>query len=87
VASAESLCERAHVWARQGRYREAEAAYREAVRTDPGRVRAYLGLGLVLRRQRRSAEAEAVFKQAILLKPDGVSAHLELGAALFEQTR
>ena len=83
----ESLCERAHIWVRQGRYLEAEAAYREAVRVDPGRLSAYLGLGLVLRRQRRSVEAEAVFKQAILLQPRGVSAHLELGGALFEQTR
>src|SRR5437870_13137479 len=82
VAEAESICERAQVWARQGRYREAEAAYREAIRTDPGRLRAYLGLGLVLRRQRQSVEAEAVFKQAILLNPAGVSAHLELGGAL-----
>ena len=40
MANAESLCERAHVWVRQGRYREAEAAYREAVRNDPGRLRA-----------------------------------------------
>ena len=82
MAEGESLCERAHVWARHGRYCEAEVAYREAVRTDPGRLRAYLGLGLVLRRQRRSAEAETAFKQAILLKPDGVSAHLEPGGAL-----
>ena len=87
MADVESLCDRAHAWARQGRYREAEAAYREAARIDPGRLKAYLGLGLVLRRQRRPAEAEAIFKHAILLKPDGVSAHVELGGALFEQTR
>ena len=87
VADSESLCNQAQAWARQGRYPEAEAAYREAVLTEPDRLKAYLGLGLVLRRQRRSAEAEAVFKHAILLKPDGVSAHMELGGALFEQGR
>src|SRR5258708_1227560 len=62
-------------------------AYREAAGLDPGRVKAYLGLGLVLRRQRRSPEAEAIFRQAILLNPQGASAHVELGGALFEQAR
>ena len=87
MADSEFLCNQAQAWARQGRYPEAEAGYREAIRTEPDRLKAYLGLGLVLRRQRRSAEAEAVFKHAILLKPDGVSAHMELGGALFEQGR
>src|SRR5206468_12559579 len=84
VADAEALCDLAHTWARHGRYREAENAYREAARLDPGRLKAYLGLGLVLRRQRRSAEAEAIFRQAILLSPQAGTAHLELGGALFE---
>ena len=48
MADSESLCNRAHAWASQGRYHEAESVYREAVRLDPGRVKAYLGLGLVL---------------------------------------
>ena len=53
-------CERARAWLRQGRYREAELAYREAIGLRPDDVKLRLDLALVLRRQRRSADAEAV---------------------------
>src|SRR2546426_10425723 len=80
-----ALWERARRWASQGRYDDAEAAYREALRLAPDDVRARLGLGLCLRRQRRPADAEAVLREAVLLQPGSASIHAELGGALFEQ--
>ena len=77
--------ERARRWASQGRYGDAETAYREALRLVPDDVRVRLGLGLCLRRQRRPADAEAVLREAVLLQPGSASVHAELGGALFEQ--
>src|SRR3989442_4683171 len=82
-----ALWERARRWASQGRYDDAEAAYREALRLAPDDVRARLGLGLCLRRQRRPADAEAVLREAVLLQPGSASIHAELGGALFEQRK
>src|SRR5206468_217506 len=56
---------RAQRWASRGRYGEAEAAYREALRLAPDDVPARLGLGLCLRRQRRPADAVAVLREAL----------------------
>src|SRR3989441_13166541 len=80
-----ALWERARRWASQGRYDDAEAAYRDALRLVPDDVRARLGLGLCLRRQRRPADAEAVLREAVLLQPGSASIHAELGGALLEQ--
>jgi len=76
---------RAQRWASRGRYGEAEAAYREALRLAPDDVPARLGLGLCLRRQRRPADAVAVLREAVRLQPGSASAHAELGGAFFEQ--
>src|SRR2546426_4422053 len=70
-----ALWERARRWASQGRYDDAEAAYREALRLAPDDVRARLGLGLCLRRQRRPADAEAVLREAVLLQPGRSEEH------------
>src|SRR5437762_14360766 len=83
----QGLCARAQRWTSRGRYGEAEAAYREALRMAPDDVRARLGLGLCLRRQRRPADAEAVLREAVLLQPGSASIHAELGGALFEQRK
>src|SRR5712691_7408599 len=80
-------CERARAWLRQGRYREAELAYREAIGLRPDDVKLRLDLALVLRRQRRSADAEAILRDVVALRPDLASAHAELGAVLFELGR
>src|SRR2546428_8208976 len=82
-----ALWERARRWASQGRYDDAEAAYREALRLAPDDVRARLSLGLCLRRQRRPADAEAVLREAVLLQPGSASIHAELGGAPFEQRK
>src|SRR2546428_11017917 len=78
-----ALWERARRWASQGRYDDAEAAYREALRLAPDDVRARLSLGLCLRRQRRPADAEAVLREAVLLQPGSASIHAELGGGVF----
>src|SRR5216117_4560664 len=83
----QGLCARAQRWTSRGRYGEAEAAYREALRMAPDDVPARLGLGLCLRRQRRPADAEAVLREAVRLQPGSASAHAELGGALFEQAK
>ena len=76
---------RAQRWASRGRYGEAEAAYREALRLAPDDVPARLGLGLCLRRQRRPGDAVEVLREAVRLQPGSASAQAELGGAFFEQ--
>ncbi|MFA5374015.1 MAG: tetratricopeptide repeat protein, partial [Candidatus Omnitrophota bacterium] len=56
-------------WAyeRQGRYPDAEAAFKEAIEADPGNALAYLQLGWFYRAQGKFTEAEGLFKKAIKL--------------------
>lgn len=70
-----------------GRFPQAEAAYREAVRLDPGYAEAWSNLGLVLQAQRRLADAESCQQQALRLAPDYPEAHNNLGLAQYEQGR
>src|SRR5256885_8595341 len=83
----QGLYARAQHWASHGRYGEAEAAYREALRMAPDDVPARLGLGLCLRRLRRPADAEAILREAVRLEPRSASVRAELGGTLFEQSR
>ena len=64
----EWCCRRAGAWTRQGRYADAEAAYREAIELRPEEVKVHLDLALVLRRLRRSADAEHVLRGAVKLQ-------------------
>src|SRR2546425_11783669 len=80
----QGLGPRAQRCASRGRYGEAEAAYRDALRIAPDDVPARLGLGLCLRRQRRPADAEAVLREAVRLPPRSASAPPALGGVLFE---
>jgi Flp pilus assembly protein TadD len=52
-----------------GRTREAEAAFREATRLDPGLAVAHNNLGVALRQLKRYREAEAAYREAIRLDP------------------
>src|SRR2546422_10517094 len=83
----QGLYARAQHWASHGRYGEAEAAYREALRMAPDDVPARLGLGLCLRRQRRPADAQAVLREAGRLPPRRAPAHPELGGAPFQHAQ
>lgn len=71
----------------QGDHAGAEAAYREAIRADPGHSAAHSGLGLVLVDQEKPAEAEAAFREAIGCDPGNPDAHRGLGCVLWEAQR
>jgi tetratricopeptide (TPR) repeat protein len=70
-----------------GRPKEAEAAFREAIRLRPDYPEAHVNLGISLDRQGRHREAEAAYREAIRLKGDLAEAHLNLGSALNSQGR
>jgi len=53
-----------------GRYSEALAAYRQAIRLDPNQFVYYNGKGSALRSLKRYSEALVAFEQSIRLSPD-----------------
>jgi tetratricopeptide (TPR) repeat protein len=55
----------------------AEAAYREALATEPTRVAPVVGLARVLRKTGRAAEAEPMLQKAIESAPGAVDAYME----------
>jgi tetratricopeptide (TPR) repeat protein/tRNA A-37 threonylcarbamoyl transferase component Bud32 len=71
----------------QGRVKEAEAAYREAIRLKADYAQAHGNLGLALGGQGRAREAEAAMREAIRLAPDLAQAHDNLGTLLRGQGR
>jgi Flp pilus assembly protein TadD len=72
---------------RQGRFKEAEAAYREAVCFLPDNPTVHVNLGVTLGAQGRFEEAEAAYREALRLDTDNAVAHWNLGGALQEQGR
>src|SRR5262249_19658895 len=70
-----------------GRYEEAEAAYREALRLRPDDPEAHYNLGAALSRQGRDKEAQAAYREALRLRLHYPQAHCNLGHALCEQGR
>lgn len=71
-------------WQALGDPKEAEAAYREALRLEP-HAGALNNLGIVLMAQRRFEEAAASYEEALRLRPDYAEAHSNLGISLMEQ--
>jgi Flp pilus assembly protein TadD len=68
------------VLSKQGRYPEAEAAFRQAIQKDPNDVKAYSNLGNLLSGDpERYAEAEAAYRQAIEKDPYDVKTYSDLG--------
>jgi serine/threonine-protein kinase len=65
-----------------GRDRDAEAAYRTAIRLQPNLPEFHIGLGVALYSQGRMKEAELAFRQAIQFRHDYAIGHLNLGTAL-----
>src|SRR6266705_3300568 len=64
----------------QKQYREAEAAYRQAIKLDPyNAADAYYALGLTYRDSRQFDDEIQAYKHAIRLKPDYLSAYDRLG--------
>jgi tetratricopeptide (TPR) repeat protein len=70
----------------QGRLREAEAAYREALRLDPRDAASLNNLGMALGDQRRLPEAEETFRRLLQIKADART-YNNLGAILLMQRR
>jgi tetratricopeptide (TPR) repeat protein len=77
--------ERANELRDGGRLDEAAAAYREAIRIDPGFAEARNNLGSVLGRQGRAAEAVEEISKAIEIAPDLSAAHNNLAIVLAMQ--
>ena len=66
----------------EGRYVEAEAAYRAAIEVSPDLADAHARLGDLMARQGRWREAEAGYREVLRRQPDDVRARLALGAVL-----
>ena len=77
----------ADAFRKRGRYADAEAAYRQAIRLAPGNAGAHHGLGRVLDELRRYPEAEAAYRQAIRLAPDYAGAQQSLAELLRAQRK
>ena len=67
----EAWFNRALVYEDQGRFEEAEACYREAVRVEPEFGYAYNNLGYLLMEQSRLAEADSVLRAGRVAIPVG----------------
>ena len=71
----------------QGRLKEAEESFRQAITVKPDAAAAHYNLGNTPKKQGRLEEAEASYTQAITLKPDYAEAHYNLGNTLKELGR
>jgi tetratricopeptide (TPR) repeat protein len=72
---------------REGKLTEAENAFREAIRRDPGHAGAHGNLGVALAQERKLPEAEAAFRLAIRLNPVNVTMYVNLATCLAQQGR
>ena len=71
---------------REGRYREAEAEFREAASKNPSSPTVHNNLGLAAMELGRAKDAEASFRRALQLDPNYVNAHINL-AVLYDRAR
>lgn len=71
----------------QFRYREAEAAAREALALDPDLMQAHSNLAQTLQAQGRLAEAEEAMRHAIALAPENATLYANLGNILQDADR
>jgi len=70
-----------------GQGREAEQAYREAVRSDPKNPEVYDGLGVALMMQRKFSECIEPFDRAVKLSPERALYRIHRGMALTQLGR
>jgi len=75
------------LYARTGKYDEAEAAYLEALRINPKNVRALTGLSDVYRLLQRPDEAEQTLLSAVGLEPGNWAVYNHLGYFYYRQGR
>jgi serine/threonine-protein kinase len=69
----------------QGKFTEAEAACREAIRLKHDMYQAHTNLGNALIGQGKHQEGEKAYRQAIALKPNDAVAHYNLGILMKKQ--
>lgn len=68
-----------------GKLREAENCYREAITLNPGNADAFVSLGSILSQQGLIKDAETCFNKAILLSPTNALAQYYLGGVLLKK--
>src|SRR5947209_12418614 len=68
----------------QGKYGDAEVAWRSIVRAKPGDAEAYAHLGFLEARQERYKQAVPLYRKALALNPAMPGLRLNLGLALFK---
>ncbi|MFM0499761.1 tetratricopeptide repeat protein [Paraburkholderia caffeinilytica] len=66
-----------------GRLSDAEAYWRQCLRTKPGYAEVYSSLGVLLKSLGRLSAAKAVYRQLVALRPGQADAHNHLGAVLY----
>jgi tetratricopeptide (TPR) repeat protein len=74
-------------YAERGRYMEAEAELRAALRLDPAFAPAWANLADLMRMRDREPEAEAVLREGLAHAPQDATLHHALGLALVRQQK
>ncbi len=72
-------------WYRNGRFKEAISAFREATQLDPGLLKAWENLGWAHRRMDQNDEAIGVWETVLKVAPDTVELLNEIGAIQAER--
>jgi tetratricopeptide (TPR) repeat protein len=75
------------LYADQGRYPEAERAYRKAIRLQPRFVPAYVNMAHLLSRIQREPEAEGLLRSGLELNPQSADLQHALGLSLVRQKK
>ena len=70
---------------KQGRFAEAERAYRKSLEIDPELADAWNSLGLYLIRVRRNVEAEEALRQAVKYRPNFATSWISLGNIILQR--
>ncbi|XP_057315403.1 protein O-mannosyl-transferase TMTC2-like [Hydractinia symbiolongicarpus] len=82
LSPAKSYGNLANVFVRQKKFKEAEDAYRSALRFRYNMADTHYNLGILLQNQNRFEEAILCYKDAIQYRPRLAAAHLNLGVTL-----
>jgi tetratricopeptide (TPR) repeat protein len=84
VAQAPNVRDNAYMLEQQGKYEEAEAAWRAIAKTNLANAEAYAHLGFLEARQEHYKEAIPQYRKALTLDPAMPGLRLNLGLALFK---
>ena len=71
----------------QGRYQDAELAYREAIRLQPRFIPAYVNMAQMLSQRGREHEADGLLRYGLKRNPEGADLHHALGLSLVRQKK